>query len=250
VRDDLVLATKVGARRAPGGSSLADALGLGRDVVRPQLVDSLRRLRTDRVDMLYAHIDDRSTPFEEVLGALSELVDEGLVARIAASNLTAPRLCQALATPARHRYQALQQRFSYLDPDPATEFGVQVVLDDEVTEICADAGVTLLGYSPLLSGAYTRDDRPLPDGYDTPTNRRALTALAEDADRAHLDPGQTVLAWMGQRRRRVIPVVGASSPEQVDAAWQAVSTRLDDEALDRLDQARRIALVKAEAETG
>jgi aryl-alcohol dehydrogenase-like predicted oxidoreductase len=241
VRDGVVLATKLGARAAPGGTSLADALGLSRDVVRPQLINSLWRLRTDRVDVLYAHLDDVTTPFEETLGALSELVEEGLVGRIAASNLTAPRLRQALATPSLHRYQALQQRFSYLDPDPATDLGVQIVLDDEVTEICADAGVTLLGYSTLLAGAYTRDDRPLPDGYDTPPNRRALVTLAEEADRAGLDHGQTVLAWMVQRRRPVIPVIGASTPGQVDAAWQATATPLDPTALDRLDGARRQA---------
>jgi len=236
VRDGVVLATKVGARAAPGGNGLADALGLARDVVRPQVVDSLRRLRTDRVDVLYAHLDDVTTPFAEALAALSELVDEGLVGRIAASNLTAPRLREALATPSPHRYQALQQRFSYLDP--SVGFGVQIVLDDEVTEICAREGITLLGYSTLLAGAYTRADRPLPDGYDTPANREALAALAEEADRTGLDRGQTVLAWMVQRRRPVIPVVGASSPEQVDAAWQATATPLDAAALDRLDRAR------------
>ena len=238
-RDGVVLATKLGARAAPGGSGLRDALGLSRDVVRPQLHQSLGRLRTDRVDVLYAHLDDAGTPFEEALGALCELVDEGLVGRIAASNLTAPRLREALRTPSKHRYEALQQRFSYLEPGPATDLGVQVVLDDDVTELCAAAGVTLLGYSPLLAGAYTRADRPLPDGYGTSTTAGALAVLAEEADRAGIDRGQAVLAWMVQRRRPVIPVIGASAPEQVEAAWHATATPLDAAALDRLDRARR-----------
>lgn len=96
----------------------------------------------------------------------------------------------------------------------------------------------MLGYSPLLSGAYTRAERPLPAGYDTPDADHALGVLAKVADRAGLDAGQTVLAWMAQRDRPVLPVVGVSTPEQVSSAWQAVTARLDLGDLTALESAR------------
>ncbi|HEU5210299.1 MAG TPA: aldo/keto reductase, partial [Longimicrobiales bacterium] len=108
----MTLATKVGARPAPGSYDLKDTLGLSLSSVRAQLTDSLRRLGTGHVEVLYAHIDDPATPLEDTVSAMSDLVDEGLVGQIAASNLPAPRLTQALTAPARHRYTALQQRFS------------------------------------------------------------------------------------------------------------------------------------------
>ncbi len=239
VRGEVVIATKVGARPRDGSTDLADALGLSGRAVRAQVTDSLRRLRTERVDLLYAHIDDPSTPLEETLGIMSDLVDEGLVGQIAASNLTAHRLRQALAVSARHRYRALQQRFTYLQPDPSADLSPHVLLDDDVADVCTGHGLTMLGYSPLLSGAYTRPDRGLPPAYDTPPNHHALHVLAEQAHATGLDPGQVVLAWMTQRRPAVLPVVGVSRPEHVDSAWQAVGTRLGHDTIEALDRARR-----------
>lgn len=239
-RDDVVLATKVGARPRPGGTDLTQALGLSAPMVRTQALDSLRRLRTDRIDLLYAHIDDRTVPLAETLDALGELVEEGLVRQIAASNLTAPRLKEAVEVgkSTRHAYTALQQRFSYLIPSPTADLVPHVLLDDQMEITCTESDLTMLGYSPLLSGAYTRPDRAIPDGYNTSTTRHALTVLAEVAEQASLDAGQTVLAWMAQRSSPVLPVVGVSSAEQVASAWQAVTSDLTNDALNRLETAR------------
>lgn len=239
-REDIVLATKIGARPRPGGSDVSDGLGLSAPAVRAQTTDSLRRLRTDRIDLLYAHIDDPTVPWAETLGALSDLVEEGLVGQVAASNLTAPRLQEALeaGSTVPHAYAALQQRFTYLQPDPAADLSPHVLLDEEVEQHCTDHGLAMLGYSPLLSGAYTRSDRPLPDGYDTPASEPALQTLNHVAERTGLDAGQTVLAWLVQRRRPVLPVVGVSSPEQVTSAAQAMMTRLDPDDVAALEHAR------------
>nr|WP_295697204.1 aldo/keto reductase [Lapillicoccus sp.] len=78
------------------------------------MTGSLRRLRTDHLDLLYAHLDDPTVALDETLGVFGELVDEGLVREIGASNLTAERLQNALSVPARHPYRTLQQRFTYL----------------------------------------------------------------------------------------------------------------------------------------
>ncbi|MFW6186493.1 MAG: aldo/keto reductase [Actinomycetota bacterium] len=240
VREEMVLATKLGARPRSGGTDVSAGLGLSAPAVRYQVQESLRRLRTERIDLLYAHIDDRTVPFVETLGALSGLVEDGLVRQIAASNLTPPRLQVAIEAgrSTGHAYAALQQRFSYLVPGEETDLSPHVLLDDQVERICTEADMVMLGYSPLLSGAYTRADRPLPTGYDTPVTGHALEVLGEVAGAVGLDTGQTVLAWMAQRDRPVLPVVGVSSPEQVASAWQAMTTRLEPGDLAALEAAR------------
>ena len=84
-------------------------------------------------------------------------------------------------------------------------------------ELCDQHGLTRLGYSPLLLGAYTRPDRPMPDGYGASST--ALSSLTAVAGNHGLDAGQTVLAWMVGRTQPVVPVVGVSHPGQVRAAW-------------------------------
>jgi aryl-alcohol dehydrogenase-like predicted oxidoreductase len=153
-------------------------------------------------------------------------------------NLTADRLQEALRTPSGHRYRALQQRFTYLPIRPGADTAPQVVLDLETERIASSAEITLVGYSPLLSGAYTRTDRPLPADYSTQDSRRRLDALRSVADEVGLDPGQVVLAWMNQRPTPVLPIVGVSRPEQVHSAWHAVTHVLPDHLIARLQAAR------------
>lgn len=236
-RDDVILATKVGARPRRHGAGLDDALGLSPAAVRDQVTASLSRLGTDHVDVLYAHVDDRAVPFDETLEAFEDLVSDGLVRAIAASNLTADRLREALAEGSGRGYQALQQRFTYLRPAPDADLGPHVLLDDEVSSLCETHGLTRLGYSPLLSGAYTRPDRPMPHGYRLPPDTMSL--LDEVGAESGLDAGQTVLAWMVGRREPVIPVVGVSRPDHVRAAWTAVHTSPTPEDIARLETARR-----------
>ncbi|WP_040159464.1 aldo/keto reductase [Nigerium massiliense] len=234
VRDEMVIATKVGARPAVPDGGLDDVLGLSGRAIAEQVEGSLRRLQTDHIDILYAHIDDRRVPLDETLGALADCVRKGQARTIAASNLTADRLRQALEAGPRPGYQALQQRFTYLVPAPDADLGPHVVLTDEVRAVCEAHHVTCLGYSPLLSGSYTRPERPLPSGYAPD----ALDALHDVATQVNLDAGQTVLAWMVNRAAPVIPVVGVSRPEHVRSAWAAVTTPLDAEQTRRLDDAR------------
>lgn len=237
-RDEVVLATKVGARPWPGGNDVTQGLGLSAPAVREQVLGSLRRLGTDHIDVLYAHIDDQAIPIEETLGAFADLQQEGLIRMIAASNLTADRLQEAVAARPGAGHRALQQRFTYLAPDPMADVSPHVLLDEQVESVCVKAEITMLGYSPLLSGAYTRTDRPLPEGYQTTATDDALTVLHDAANQAGLDAGQTVLAWMAQRERPVLPVVGVSTPEQLHSAVDAVTTTLPRDTLTRLNAAR------------
>lgn len=237
-RDRITLATKAGAKPRPGYSDLDHVEGLSASALRTQVTDSLRRLRTDRIDLLYTHIDDTTVPLEETTGALADLVEEGIVREVAASNLTAPRLREAVTAADRVRYRALQQRFTFLDADPAVDTFPQVILDEATETVAEAAEIVLVAYSPLLSGAYTRSDRPLPPEYRTARTEDALAVLREVTGEVDLDAGQVVLAWMRQRRRQVTPIVGVSCPEQITAAWTAVHHDLPADAVAALEAAR------------
>lgn len=238
-RDAVTLATKIGARPAPGSHGFDRILGLSAEAVRAQVDASVSRLGVECIDVLYAHIDDRAVPLAETVGALQAEVLRGTVRHIACSNITAPRLDQALTVAGDGaRYTAAQQRFSYLRPQPGADFFPHVFVDDDLDALCAREGVALLGYAALLGGAYSRADKDLPDGYATPETPRMLAALAHASQVSGLDAGQTVLSWMAHRRSPVIPVVGVSSREQLLSAIHAVETRLDDDTMKHMSQAR------------
>jgi aryl-alcohol dehydrogenase-like predicted oxidoreductase len=238
-RDEVVLATKVGARPRPGSTSTADALGLSARAVAEQVEGSLRRLGTDHVDLLYTHIHDAGTPVEETLRALTDLVAAGKVREVAASNLTAPQLAAAMDASREHglaAYQALQQRYSYLAPHPTADFGRQVVLDDAQRVYCADHGIVPLAYSALLGGAYTRDDRPLPPEYQTERTADQVTALRTVGADLGITPNAVVYAWL--LAAGIVPLVGVSRPEQLAEALSAEEATLPSYSLALLETVR------------
>ncbi|MCB7135176.1 aldo/keto reductase [Cellulosimicrobium marinum] len=243
-RDGTVLATKVGARSDPArpGGCPADMEGLSRPAVRRAVEGSLRRLGTDRVDLLYAHVTDPATPVRETVSALAEVVDEGLVGALGCSNhdlgtlRAAHRAADELGVPG---YTAVQQRFTYLRPAEGTDFGVQRLAGaDLLDHLGRRPGCTALGYSPLLSGAYASRDR-LPDAYRGPRSDAALRVLDQVADEHGVGPVQVVLAWMVRRARPVVPVVGVSTVAQLDECLGAAALRLDEDQLARLDDAHQ-----------
>ncbi len=239
-RDRLMLATKVGARPIRDGAGTGDSLGLGRLAVLDQVAGSLRRLHTDHVDVLYAHIDDTRTPMAETIGVFQEVVDRGWARTIAASNLTASRLREAVtAVDGGPQYVALQNRFTYLQPTAGTDLGRQILLDEALQVVCRDHRITMVAYSTLLEGAYTRPDKPLPGAYQQPGTDHALTTLSTVAQELGLDAGQTTLAWLAQRDLPVVPVVGISRRSQIDSAVTAVDTPIPAQQLTALDDARR-----------
>jgi len=238
-RDHVVLATKVGARPRPGGTSLEDAQGLSARAVAEQVEGSLRRLGTDRIDLLYTHIHDPHTPVEETLRALTDLVQAGKVREIAASNLTRDQLAEAVDTSGKHglaTYRALQQRYSYLAPRPTADFAPQVLLDDALRVYCADHQILPLAYSALLGGAYTRPDRPLPGEYQTdraPHQVATLRAVGEDLGTS---PNTVLYAWL--LAAGIVPVVGVSRPGQLAEALAADALTLPSYSLALLETAR------------
>jgi aryl-alcohol dehydrogenase-like predicted oxidoreductase len=241
-RDDVVLATKVGARPTVAGGDFSSAEGLGAKAITEGLDGSLDRLGVEHVDLLYAHIDDRDAPLEETLEALDGLVRAGKVRQIGASNYEADRLSRAWQISVDNgwaAYRCLQQRHSYLRPNADADFGVQRIVDDELLRMATERDdFTLLAYSPLLGGAYSDPAKSFQPEYQRPGIDAQLAALSEVAADIGITVNQTVISWMLSGPASIIPVIAASRPEQLAENLEAADRRLGADALRRLNQAR------------
>lgn len=154
--DKVVVATKVGARTLkPGDPSPVHWQGLGREHILTDAESSRRQLGLDRLDLYYAHIDDRGTPEEETVDALAELAESGKVGLLGCSNTAPWRIerarCIARAAE-RPTYSCIQQKYSYLLPLPAPR--QTNLITEELIDYAEAEELTLLAYSPLLAGVY------------------------------------------------------------------------------------------------
>jgi aryl-alcohol dehydrogenase-like predicted oxidoreductase len=211
-RSRLFLASKVGF----GYGSVK--VGLTAALIKSECEKSLKRLGVETIDLYFAHVDDRTTPQEETLEALHRLVTEGKVRFLGASNFLAWRLseaegiCRARSWPG---YCCVQQRYTYLRPRPGTTFGAQIAANDDLLDYCQTRGMSLLAYSPLLGGVYSRSDRSIPDQYkgtDSEARMSRLKAVARDLGKTE---NQVVLAWLLQTRPAAIPLAAGSTVEQL-----------------------------------
>ncbi|EWM09797.1 aldo/keto reductase [Kutzneria sp. 744] len=242
VREQVVLATKVGALPDPPGAAWPEhAEGLSRAVVRSQAEASMRRLGTDHLDVYYAHIEDRRTPLDDTVATFASLIADGLVRVVGCSNHAAWRVAaarQIARTAGLPGFTCVQQRHTYLQPRPGADFGANPHISDEWLDYAReDPDLTVLGYSALLSGAYTRSDRPLPEQYDHPGSQRRLAVLSDVARELGATPNQVVLAWLLRSDPPVLPVLGVSSVSQLDECLGALDLKLDDDLRHRLDTA-------------
>ncbi|HML24324.1 MAG TPA: aldo/keto reductase [Aggregatilinea sp.] len=236
-RSDLFLASKVGFA-LPGVEQ-----GLRAWQIEAECDKSLRKLGVDIIDLYYAHVDDRSTPQEESLEAFARLHQAGKVRFIGASNFRAWRLEQAHAISAANGwpdYCCLQQRYTYLRPKHDSKFGGQVAVNEDLLDYLRTRrdDFTLLAYSPLLSGAYTRDDRPLPEQYVGADSEARLAALREVAAAHDATLNQVVLAWMLHSDPVVLPVMAASTSEQMAENLAALDLALSPDEMARLNTAK------------
>lgn len=240
-RDRIVLATKVGARPAGPGEWPGNAEGLSAKAIRNGIEGSLRRLATDRVDVLYGHIEDRATPLAETVEAFGELVAEGTVDILGVSNQVTWRIERARGL-ARERalagYSCVQQQYTYLRPKPGATFGMGEHVTRELLDYArTESDLTLLAYTPLLSGAYTNPAKPVPEQFDHPGATAQLAALREVALETGGTPGQVVLAWLLGGDLPIIPIIGATSLAQLDESLDALELDLTQAQRDHLDQA-------------
>jgi aryl-alcohol dehydrogenase-like predicted oxidoreductase len=233
-RRRLVLASKVGFEY-PGVER-----GLRARQIEEECQKSLGRLGVETMDLYYAHVDDRATPLEETLEAFNRLVAAGKVRFIGASNFAAWRLAEARSVSRAAgwaAYACIQQRYTYLRPKPGATFGAQVAANADLLDYCKASGTTLLAYSPLLRGAYTRTGRALPTQYVGPDSDARIAALKAVAGAHGATPNQVVLAWMLASDPPVIPVFAASTMDQINEDLGALDLALTAEEMDRLNKA-------------
>lgn len=235
-RDDVLIATKVGMDMGPGGK------GLSEDHIQASIEGSLRRLRTDHVDLYQAHEDDSNTPLDETLGAFADLIEEGKVRAIGASNYDADRLEEALLLSQDRgfpRYESLQPKYNLVD---------RQVFESSLEPVCRTQGLGVLTYSSLASGFLTGKYRSAEDSGKSPRGERAvkrldergrriLAALDAVATRLDIRPATVALAWLLARPTVTAPIASATSIDQLRELVSAASLSLDAAALSELERA-------------
>ncbi|MGW8374378.1 aldo/keto reductase [Streptomyces sp. ODS28] len=239
-RDKTVLATKLYANMAAGdpwpNHDLLSAVNIRRSVE-----GSLRRLGTDRIDLLQFHHVDRRTPWEEIWQAVDVLVQQGKVLYTGSSNHAGWNLAQANETAARRGSLGLvSEQCLYNLAERRAEM--------EVVPAAREYGLGVIPWSPLhggLLGGAIRKERE--GGGARTSSGRSADALAnsrlrdqvqryEDLlDKHGLEPGETALAWLLTRPGVTGPIVGPRTAEQLDSALRAVELELDEELLSSLD---------------
>ncbi|MCC7204785.1 MAG: aldo/keto reductase [Phycisphaeraceae bacterium] len=230
----MFIATKVGFTYPPVPTSLKPAL------ILQECDKSLNRLGVDAIDLYYAHRDDTDTPQEESLAAFDKLIKAGKIRLIGASNFLAWRMEQARwvsSTRKLANYCCVQQRFTYLRANSNADFSPQRNASSELVEWCALNGLTFLAYSPLLSGAYTRQDRKFSPQYQSPDSDARLAALRSVAHEVSATPNQVIYAWMLAQPSPIIPLMAAGSADQMKENLAAPDVKLTAEQVKRLDDA-------------
>lgn len=231
-RDSLFIATKVGFEYAD------QTRGLTADQIVTECERSLQRLGVEMVDLYYAHVDDPATPLEESLAAFDRLVQAGKVRYLGASNYSAWRLEKARWTSHTNGWAdfgCVQQRFTYVRARRGQGFAPQLEADDNLQDYCKAEGLTLLAYSALLSGAYTRSERTIPPQYMGPDSDNRLIALRDVAREQNVSRNQVILAWM--LANGVLPLIAASTHEQMAENLGALTLTLTEHQLARLNAA-------------
>lgn len=235
-RDKAVIATKVGSEMGP------DKKGLSKTYILRAVEDSLRRLQTDVIDLYQSHRDDPATPVEETLEAYAQLIRQGKIKAIGASNYSAERLSQALriskeqALPA---YQSLQPRYNLYD---------RAEYEQTLEPLCKKAGLGVITYyslaSGFLSGKY-RSEKDLSKSirgqgariYLNDRGFRILKALDQTAELYHTKPASVALAWLIARPGITAPIASATSLEQLNELIEGTKLKLDRESIEMLDTA-------------
>lgn len=233
-RKDVIIATKVGTENR-------GAKGLSKSHILRSADDSLKRLQTDYIDLYQSHRDDPQTPLEETLEAYSELIRQGKVKAIGASNYSAERLRESLQVSEKNalpRYESLQPLYNLYD---RTAFEV------ELEPLCVEQNIGVINYFSLASGFLSGKYRSESDlnksargasvkKYLNERGYRILGALDEVAQRQKTTPTQVALAWLIARPSVTAPIASATSLEQLNDLIAATNLELDEYSLQLLNE--------------
>lgn len=236
-RKDIILATKVRGRMSDG----PNGEGLSRSRIIQCCDDSLRRLRTDYIDLYQCHWADLNTPIEETLSALDDLVRAGKVRYIGASNYPAWRLMEAVAVSEKRgfaRFETYQPEYSVLE---------RQLFEYEAKPFCTHYGLGVIPYSPLAGGFLTgkyRKDAPKPESaradgalsrYGNDRGWNLLSGLDEIALAHKANVAQISLAWLLAQSVMTAPIIGANTPEQLADLLPATEIALTTDEINRLN---------------
>ncbi len=237
-RDDLILMTKVGGRFGYDSKPNTKA-----SYIKEQIELSLQRLQTDYIDLYQTHYDDVETPLEETLRAYEDLIKEGKVRYIGASNITGERLEESLATSERlnlPRYISLQPEYNLYDR-------AQYERDYEV--IAAQNNLAVIPYyslaSGFLSGKYLSDDdfnksargEGIQKRYWNERGQGIVKALSDIAAAYRTTSSSVALAWLLARPSITAPIASATKEEHLQSFVTAVQLRLGEDAIQKLNEA-------------
>ncbi len=237
-REKIVLATKLGIEMAPGKK------GLSRKYMMQAVEDSLRRLQTDYIDLYQSHRDDPETPIEETLSAYADLIKQGKVREIGASNFSAERMAESLKISTEKglpRYQSLQPQYSLVE---RTEF------EGPLEELCLREKIGVIGYYSLASGFLTGKYRSKADMEGRLRGARVekylndygfgvVAALDDVAKRYNVKPGQVAIAWLIARPSVTAPIASATNLDQLKELMGAAEVTLDAAAIQQIDAASK-----------
>jgi aryl-alcohol dehydrogenase-like predicted oxidoreductase len=235
-RGQVVIATKVGLEMGPGEK------GLSRAYILRAVERSLQRLQTDYIDLYQSHTDDVATPLEETLATFADLLKQGKVRAIGASNYSAERLAQALRVSKDKglpRYECLQPLFNLYDRAP-----FEVALEP----LCVNEGLGVITYFSLAAGFLTGKYRSEADLSRSPRGAkvksylndfgyRILRALDSVAARFKSTSARVALAWLLARPSVTGPIASATNLDQFTDLIEATRLHLDAAAIEELNQA-------------
>lgn len=235
-RQQVVIATKVGMEMGPNRKGLAKAYILS------EVEESLKRLQTDYIDLYQSHADDASTPIDETLEAYAQLIKQGKVRVIGASNYTAERLKESLETSRKRgfpRYESLQPLYNLYE---------RAEYESKLEPVCIENGLGVIPYFSLASGFLTgkyrseadfsKSDRgPRVKKYLNERGFRILAALDQVARQHNATPAHIALAWLMARPSITAPIASATNLKQLDDLLEATQLELNTESIEALNQA-------------
>jgi 1-deoxyxylulose-5-phosphate synthase len=240
-RDDVVIATKLRHPMRPG----PNGRGLSRKAIMTEVEHSLQRLGTDYIDLYQVHRNDHTTPLEETLEALHDLVKAGKVRYLGASSMPAWELAKALHLQKQHgwaRFASMQHHYNLLAREE----------EREMIPLCLDEGVGTIIWSPLARGRLARawddaksttrseTDGVFADMLYTPAEETANRAIVDALGKVAADRGatraQVALAWLHSKPVVTAPLVGANTTAQIDDAVASLEINLTDNELATLER--------------
>jgi aryl-alcohol dehydrogenase-like predicted oxidoreductase len=236
-RDQIVIATKVRGQMGNGPNDQ----GLSRTHIFDAVEKSLKRLNTDYIDLYQAHWFDEETPIDETLMAFDDLVRQGKVRYIGASNYPTWRLMQSLWMSDKlnvARYDSLQPHYNLVN---------RIEFEHELSQVCGEFGIGVIPYSPLAGGFLTgkyQKDSPIPDSqradgtkrqYFTKFGWSVLMAVEEIAAERNKSVSQIALAWLLSQEVVTSPIIGPRSHQQLKDNLGAAGLRLDIEEVQKLN---------------